>query len=95
MRCHPFEVSRMQYVLLNRNINEIIPMRTTLNQPTVGMNPKAVAKTRTPRTYKKRQASDDVARWCAIYPWYRKLVEDIRETLAARDSHCGDYHCVK
>jgi hypothetical protein len=43
------------------------------------------------RTYKKHEAKADVERWSEIFPWYKNLVEDIQETLAARDGHCGGY----
>lgn len=70
-------------------------MSTILNPSLRAMNSKVAVKTRKHRTYKKSEAVSDVAHWCAIYPWYRKLVEDIRDTLADHDSHCGDYHRVK
>lgn len=44
------------------------------------------------KTYKKHEDVKDVERYCAMYPWYKKLMDDIHETLAARDKHCGYYH---
>lgn len=51
--------------------------------------------TKETRQYKKRDDAEDVKRWCALYPWYRKVVDDIHATLAARDSHCGDYRLAR
>jgi hypothetical protein len=46
------------------------------------------------RQYKKGDDLLEVQKWCALYPWYAQLVEDIHATLAARDSHSGDYRFV-
>jgi hypothetical protein len=43
------------------------------------------------RPHSRRDDRQEVEHWCAMYPWYRRLMDDVHATLAARDRCCGDY----
>ena len=42
-------------------------------------------KKRPNRSYKKTDDMEEMQRWMNLYPWYRNLVEDIRETMSRHD----------
>ena len=31
----------------------------------------------------------EIAKWSAVFPWYRRIVEDVKITLRHRDSRSG------
>jgi len=44
------------------------------------------------RTYSKvEDLETDIAKYSVKYPWYKQFVEDIRETMSARENHGGGY----
>jgi phage terminase small subunit len=47
------------------------------------------------RRYSKQEDLQEVERYCTMYPWYRKILDDIHAILAERDKHCGDYHVTR
>lgn len=42
------------------------------------------------RTYKRGDARAEIERWSRRYPWYKAVVEDIRDTLHERDMRSGE-----
>lgn len=50
---------------------------------------------RTPKPAAPADVKKEVQKYSAMLPWYKQLVEEIRETMTDRDKHEGDYRAHK